>query len=865
MKSEVTFTVACRFRPLNSQEKAKGDMIDMEKSEDGKTIYVANPSKNNKSGLKSSYTFDHIFYSDSSQESIYNTVAKPILIDVLNGYNGIVFAYGQTSSGKTYTMSGLDTRDPNTKGVIPRLITDIFNMVKLSNEELLYEIKVSFCEIYLGKIYDLIDISPKDLKIQEDKNKGVYISNLTEDYVGNQNELLDLMEKAKNNRKTGETLMNTTSSRSHFLFICNIKQTKTEDSSEKTSNLLLVDLAGHEDIKKTSAKGKVLDEANDINLSLLSLGMVIRSLASKQSYINYKNSVLTRVLQKSLSGTSKTALIITCSPSPSNLPETIRTLEFGVSCKSIKIKPKININYSVSFLKAEIEKNKDYIQILENQNKELKTILEQYKDNKQKSNQMNLRETLEIREQEIEDLRKKNYFLVQSIATIKSSFEKYKNSDADFNSINEIEHVLRSTDYISFKSMEINSSDESNMSELADLRSKNDILMQRNLEISKELKDLKDQKDQNDHFIKNKNSPINEPENKKLKAKYESLLSNINLIKSNLEHFKVSPESFGLLDDIENIIKNSEDLDQAFDIEANEEDSVEINDLKDQLKMTNERNNNLVNEIKKLKAANDYYSSQNSSLEASKSRLEFSVSELSDQIEDIKLLNLKLQQDLQSNPSSYQSPPESILRNIVQPSRTDVNDLFKKEFDLYQDFEQKLLEAEELLESKIKSGEDPTGIRTLVLNALEKDLSENRLSQIKVSIKTYADKIWELENVDVQSQQSKQIQELYNLYDKQLAMKASYSLENLLLSQKITRLHKIISDKDDEINKLKNKVSTDLSSSFLNALGNKLTEVRSNPSKIKKVVKAGSKYFAGVGANISNTTFGQNLLKYINK
>ena len=203
-------------------------------------------------------------------------------------------------------------------------------------------------EIYMEKIRDLIDPSKTDLKVREERNKGVFIENVTEFSVSEEGEVYQLMKIGNENRAIGCTDMNAQSSRSHSCFIVSINKRNTRDFSQHSGKLYLVDLAGSERVDKTGAKGNTLKEANQINKSLSQLGLVINNLTDgKQSHIPYRDSKLTRILQESLGGNAKTSLIITCSPAKYNLDETISTLKFGARAKRIKNKPKVNKELSI--------------------------------------------------------------------------------------------------------------------------------------------------------------------------------------------------------------------------------------------------------------------------------------------------------------------------------------------------------------------------------------------------------------------------------------------------------------------------------------------------------------------------------------
>lgn len=231
------------------------------------------------------------------------------------------------------------------------MVTTVFDAISNAPDHIEFRMKISLVEIYMERIRDLLDISKTDLKIREDKSRGIYIQDVTETYVSEEIEVYNLMRIGNSNRAISATQMNEGSSRSHSIFMLTISQNNLNDLSAKKGKLFLVDLAGSEKVGKTGASGQTLDEAKKINKSLSSLGNVINSLTDgKSTHIPYRDSRLTRILQESLGGNARTTLIITCSPSPYNEAETISTLRFGVRAKSIKNKPKINRELTVAEL-----------------------------------------------------------------------------------------------------------------------------------------------------------------------------------------------------------------------------------------------------------------------------------------------------------------------------------------------------------------------------------------------------------------------------------------------------------------------------------------------------------------------------------
>lgn len=282
--------------------------------------------------------------------------------DILNGYNGTVFAYGQTGAGKSYTMMGSDIDDDDSRGIIPRIVEQIFASILRSPGNIEYTVRVSYMEIYMERIRDLLRPQNDNLPIHEDKSRGVYVKELMEIYVSSKEEVYEVMRRGGAARATAATNMNQESSRSHSIFVIGITQKNVETGSAKSGQLFLVDLAGSEKVGKTGATGQTLEEAKKINKSLSALGMVINSLTDgKSTHIPYRDSKLTRILQESLGGNSRTTLIVNCSPSSYNDAETISTLRFGVRAKSIKNKAKINAELSPVELKQLLKKAQNQV------------------------------------------------------------------------------------------------------------------------------------------------------------------------------------------------------------------------------------------------------------------------------------------------------------------------------------------------------------------------------------------------------------------------------------------------------------------------------------------------------------------------
>lgn len=357
-----TVKVIVRCRPMNSREKDLkcNTVIAME----GKRGQCSIRNPDDKKAPPKMFTFDGAYFVDSTTENIYNEIAYPLVEGVTEGYNGTIFAYGQTGCGKSFTMQGI-TDPASQRGVIPRAFDHIFETVSVA-ESTKFLLHASYCEIYNEEIRDLLGKDAKQkLDLKEHPEKGVYVNGLTMHPVHNVHDCEKIMQKGWSNRAVGATLMNADSSRSHSIFTINIEMVTEDEAGEehiRAGKLNLVDLAGSERQAKTGATGDRLKEATKINLSLSALGNVISALVDgKSKHIPYRDSKLTRLLQDSLGGNTKTLMVACLSPADNNYDETLSTLRYANRAKNIQNKPKINEDPKDALLRQyqeEIEKLK---------------------------------------------------------------------------------------------------------------------------------------------------------------------------------------------------------------------------------------------------------------------------------------------------------------------------------------------------------------------------------------------------------------------------------------------------------------------------------------------------------------------------
>ncbi|XP_063505704.1 kinesin-like protein KIF27 isoform X5 [Pongo pygmaeus] len=348
---EIPVKVAVRIRPLLCKEVLHNHQVCVRVIPNSQQVII---------GRDRVFTFDFVFGKNSTQDEVYNTCIKPLVLSLIEGYNATVFAYGQTGSGKTYTIGGghIASVVEGQKGIIPRAIQEIFQSIS-EHPSIDFNVKVSYIEVYKEDLRDLLELetSMKDLHIREDEKGNTVIVGAKECHVESADEVMSLLEMGNAARHTGTTQMNEHSSRSHAVFTISICQVhKNMEAAEDgswysprhiVSKFHFVDLAGSERVTKTGNTGERFKESIQINSGLLALGNVISALGDprrKSSYIPYRDAKITRLLKDSLGGSAKTVMITCVSPSSSNFDESLNSLKYANRARNIRNKPTVNFS-----------------------------------------------------------------------------------------------------------------------------------------------------------------------------------------------------------------------------------------------------------------------------------------------------------------------------------------------------------------------------------------------------------------------------------------------------------------------------------------------------------------------------------------
>ncbi|GFN98764.1 kinesin-like protein [Plakobranchus ocellatus] len=349
-KSGECVKVVVRCRPINEKETAEGHKRVVEMDVKRGVVEVNNPKAPSEQPKK--FTFDSVYDWNSKQRDLYDETFYELVDSVLQGFNGTIFAYGQTGTGKTHTMQGIKSNREEW-GVIPNSFEQIFQHISQSQNQQ-YLVRASYLEIYQEEIRDLLSKDQtKRLELKERTDTGVYVKDLSSFVTKSVKEIEHVMNVGNNNRSVG--------------YVSTVKCEGADGENHiRVGKLNMVDLAGSERQSKTGATGERLKEATKINLSLSTLGNVISALVDgKSTHIPYRDSKLTRLLQDSLGGNARTVMVANIGPASYNYEESMTTLRYANRAKNIKNKPVINedpkdallreFQEEISRLKAQLE------------------------------------------------------------------------------------------------------------------------------------------------------------------------------------------------------------------------------------------------------------------------------------------------------------------------------------------------------------------------------------------------------------------------------------------------------------------------------------------------------------------------------
>ncbi|XP_047966592.1 kinesin-like protein KIN-UC [Salvia hispanica] len=449
--------VAVRIRPKNAEDLSDVDHADcVELQPELKRLKLR---KNNWSS--ESYRFDELLTESASQKRVYEAVAKPVVESVLDGYNGTVMAYGQTGTGKTYTLGRMGKDDASERGIMVRALEDILAGTSASDT-----VEVSYLQLYMESIQDLLAPEKTNIPIVEDAKTGeVSVPGAEIVKIRKLEHFLQLMQLGEANRHAANTKMNTESSRSHAILMVYIRRSANEDEETnqetgmaagrqghhvltiRKSKLLIVDLAGSERIGKSGSEGHVLEEAKFINLSLTSLGKCINALTENSPHIPIRDSKLTRLLRDSFGGSARTSLIITIGPSSRHHAETASTVMFGQRAMKVVNTVKLKEEFDYESLCRKLETQVDYLsadidrqqRLRENETNELKKLLKEFENSSAEAEKKfsvraellqkeNTHLTSKIKEllQELDNQKEENKVLIDEVARLATSLKDIK-------------------------------------------------------------------------------------------------------------------------------------------------------------------------------------------------------------------------------------------------------------------------------------------------------------------------------------------------------------------------------------------------------------------------------------------------------
>ncbi|VAI74734.1 unnamed protein product [Triticum turgidum subsp. durum] len=405
---EERIMVSVRVRPLNGRES--GDSSDWECI--SPTTVMFRSTVPDRAMFPTAYTYDRVFGPNCSTRQVYEEGAKEVALSVVSGINSSIFAYGQTSSGKTYTMTGITEYS----------VMDIYDYIE-KHPEREFMLKFSAIEIYNEAVRDLLSHDTTPLRLLDDPEKGTTVEKLTEETLRDKDHLRDLLGMCEAQREIGETALNEASSRSHQILRLTIESSVKQylgrgKSSTLVSCVNFVDLAGSERASQTASAGMRLKEGSHINRSLLTLGKVVRQLSKgRNGHIPYRDSKLTRILQSSLGGNARTAIVCTMSPARTHIEQSRNTLLFATCAKEVVTNAQVNVVMSDKALLKHLQRE---LARLEN---ELKLP--------ESASCTSHAEVLREKDAQIKKLEKQLRELIEEKDTVQSQLNCLMKSDAD--------------------------------------------------------------------------------------------------------------------------------------------------------------------------------------------------------------------------------------------------------------------------------------------------------------------------------------------------------------------------------------------------------------------------------------------------
>ena len=792
----VYINVFCRFRPPSE--------LELEHTSNN-CITILSPKqllvrKDNNLDIQQDYTFDGLFLPQTSLDQIYTRTTKQIIENVLMGFNGAIICYGQTGTGKTYTMNE----------ITPLAVNQIFNGIGASDKDNeIFKIEVSIIEIYKEQVNDVLDSKKTNLNLIENKlkRKNLTIENLTTVSVNTENELNDIIYKGTIKRNTNNTTMREYTAKSHNIIIITIYRYYKDKNYLRTGTLYLCDLEGSEKITKMNpVEGESIEEQKLVNKSLSALASVVQSLSIKNDtifHVPYRDSKLTRILAECLGGSAYTTLILTCTQNEYNLSETRNTLLFGERAKKIRNKPVINIEFNAdknpiikeilnkrneeeNNMDERAKKTAEFKRMYENEINQLKGQIKQLKENQNmdlnviqelkeninllendKQNLKITKEKLLIKENELKDMNKK-------IKDLKKKCEK--DDELIENLKNEGNRLKKENDGIKYLEME------------------KEGYMQQVEEKENEIKNLEENMREKEQNIRKLNSELDEK-------------------KTGIKSYQIKMEK--MEKDFSNQINNKDLI--IKELENNIEN--EKNEKKKQKKIVQELNDNLIEANNKINNYENKIKEQNRNMKINNNELEELKNEIINLKKKIENLEKSKQELIQEHTIEVDKLHKEIfeLKSNINKLKSD-NKTKDNNMQYLKEEKEKLEKMKEDYINEVKEKESEIQNKITELNTLKDEIQEknNILNNNDYTLKSQDNNISDL--------------------NKRLSEKKE---ENEKLSQEIRQMKNTITGKDFENEKLQ-KIISELNRELNNTKekdDQKISSLESQINEMEKEIK----------------------------